>query len=458
MSSVVIVGAGPAGMAAAALLAEHGVRPVLVDEAERPGGQVWRQPSAPFVPDKEVLLGRAAAAEFTRAHAAFAALADRIDHRPRHLAWTVQDGELFMAEGRRITTLRPDALLLATGATDRLLPVPGWTLPGVFSLGGAQVLLKDQGAAIGRRVVFAGASPLLYLAALQYRAMGVDVAAVLDTTRFADKLRALPTLARSAPGILAQGLSHMARLRAAGVPMLHGVASLAIEGEARAEAMRFSDAGGTQRRIACDAVALGFGLRPETQLADLAGATLRFDPHFRLWVPATDADGRCKPGLYAAGDGAAIGGAAAAELGGRLAGWAILSFLGRTVPQAEMQALRRRIARLRAFQRGLARAFAWPGAWLRTTLEETLLCRCEAVSLGTLRAALAQPLGPRETNRAKALTRCGMGRCQARFCGPAMAEAMAQALDLPLETVGRLRGQAPVKPLPLDATLVEAAP
>ena len=458
MSSVVIVGAGPAGMAAAALLAEHGVRPVLVDEAERPGGQVWRQPSAPFVPDKEVLLGRAAAAEFTRAHAAFAALADRIDHRPRHLAWTVQDGELFMAEGRRITTLRPDALLLATGATDRLLPVPGWTLPGVFSLGGAQVLLKDQGAAIGQRVVFAGASPLLYLAALQYRAMGVDVAAVLDTTRFADKLRALPTLARSAPGILAQGLSHMARLRAAGVPMLHGVASLAIEGEARAEAMRFSDAGGAQRRIACDAVALGFGLRPETQLADLAGATLRFDPHFRLWVPATDADGRCKPGLYAAGDGAAIGGAAAAELGGRLAGWAILSFLGRTVPQAEMQALRRRIARLRAFQRGLARAFAWPGAWLRTTREETLLCRCEAVSLGTLRAALAQPLGPREINRAKALTRCGMGRCQARFCGPAMAEAMAQALDLPLDAVGRLRGQAPVKPLPLDATLVEAAP
>jgi len=458
MTSVVIVGAGPAGMAAAALLAEHGVRPVLVDEAERPGGQVWRQPGAPFVPDKDVLLGRAAAAEFARAHASFAALADRIDHRPRHLAWTVQDGELFMAEGRRITTLHPDALLLATGATDRLLPVPGWTLPGVFSLGGAQVLLKDQGAAIGRRVVFAGASPLLYLAALQYRAMGVEVAAVLDTTRLAEKLGALPGLASSAPGILARGLSYMARLRAAGVPMLHGVTGLAIEGEGRAEAMRFSDAGGAQRRIACDAVALGFGLRPETHLADLAGAALRFDPVFRLWVPATDEDGRCRPGLYAAGDGASIGGAAAAELGGRLAGWAILSDLGRTVPQAEMQALRRRIARLRAFQRGLARAFAWPGAWLRTTPEETLLCRCEAVNLGALRAALAAPLGPREINRAKALTRCGMGRCQARFCGPAMAEAMAQALDLPLETVGRLRGQAPVKPLPLDATLVEAAP
>lgn len=460
MTSVAIVGAGPAGMAAAALLAAHGLRPVLADEAERPGGQVWRQPGAPVTPDKERLLGRAGAADFTRVHAAFAAAAGKVDHRPRHLAWTVQDGEVFLAEGARITTLRPAALLLATGATDRLLPVPGWTLPGVFSLGGAQVLLKDQGAAIGRRVVFAGASPLLYLAALQYRAMGVEVAAVLDTTRFAAKLRALPGLARSGPRILARGLSYMARLRAAGVPILHGVTALAVEGEARAEAIRFTDHGGAERRIACDAVALGFGLRPETQLADLAGATLRFDPTFRQWLPATDADGRCGPGLYAAGDGCAIGGAEAAELSGRLAGWAMLADLGRTVPAEELRALRLRLTRLRAFQRDLTQAFAWPGHWLRTTPEETLLCRCEAVTLGALRAALAKPLGPREINRAKALTRCGMGRCQARFCGSAMAEAMSQALDQPLDEVGRLRGQAPVKPIPLDAALAQepAAP
>jgi NADPH-dependent 2,4-dienoyl-CoA reductase/sulfur reductase-like enzyme len=460
MADVAIVGAGPAGMAAAAVLVEHGLRPVLVDEAERPGGQVWRQPSAPVAPDKERLLGRTGAAEFTRAHAAFAAVAGKVNHRPRHLAWTVQDGELFMAEGSRITTLRPQALLLATGATDRLLPVPGWTLPGVFSLGGAQVLLKDQGTAIGRRVVFAGASPLLYLAAMQYRAMGVEVAAVLDTTRFAEKLRAAPGLARSAPHVLARGLSYMARLRAAGVPILHGVSGLAVEGEARAEAIRVRDQSGAQRRIACDAVALGFGLRAETQLADLAGATLRFDPVFRQWLPQTDASGRCSPGLYAAGDGCTIGGAEAAELSGRLAAWAILADRGAKVPEAELLALRRRLGRLRAFQRGLAQAFAWPGHWLHTTPAETVLCRCEAVTLGALRAALAQPLGPREVNRAKALTRCGMGRCQARFCGAAMTEAVAQALDRPLEEVGRLRGQAPVKPIPLDAALAteEAVP
>jgi NADPH-dependent 2,4-dienoyl-CoA reductase/sulfur reductase-like enzyme len=455
MRSVVIVGAGPAGMAAAAVFAGHGVRPILVDEAERPGGQAWRKPTAPIRLDNQTLLGRALAAEHEAAHAEFAAVATQVDHRPRHLAWNVQGGELFVVHGSIARALRYDALLLATGATDRLLPVPGWTLPGVFSLGGAQTVLKDQGAVIGRRVVFAGASPLLYLAALQYRAMGVEVAAVLDTTRFAEKLRAMPALAGAAPGVLARGLSYMARLRAGGVPILHGVEDLAVEGEDRAQGVRFRDAGGAERRIECDAAALGFGLRAETQLLDLAGAPLAFDPDFRQWLPVADEDGRVAPGLYAAGDGNTIGGAEAAAISGRLAAHAILADGGATVPREEIAALRARLGRLRAFQRGLARAFAWPAYWLATTPPDTMLCRCESVTLSALREAVAKPLGPREVNRAKALTRCGMGRCQARFCGLATAEAMAQALGQPVEAMGRHRGQAPVKPIPLDAMMEE---
>jgi NADPH-dependent 2,4-dienoyl-CoA reductase/sulfur reductase-like enzyme len=457
MRSAVIVGAGPAGMAAAAVLVRHGVRPVLVDEAERPGGQVWRKPSAPIAPDPAKLLGRAAAGEYAAAHAEFAGIADRVDHRPRHLAWNVQGREVFVAQGSVARAMPYDALLLATGATDRLLPVPGWTLPGVFSLGAAQTVLKDQGAVIGRRVVFAGASPLLYLAALQYRAMGIEIAAVLDTTRFAEKLRAAPQLAGTAPRMLLRGLSHMARLRAAGVPIHHGVTALAIEGEAQATGVRFRDAGGASQAIACDAVALGFGLRAETQLADLAGATLEFDATHRQWLPVADPDGRLAPGIYAAGDGCSIGGAEAAAVSGRLAAFAILADAGTRVPEDEVARLRQRLARLRAFQRGLARAFAWPAPWLADTPAETPLCRCEGVTLGALREAVAKPLGPREVNRAKALTRCGMGRCQARFCGLATAEAMALALGEPVAAMGRHRGQAPVKPIPLDTMLEEGA-
>lgn len=459
MGSIVIVGAGPAGMAAAAVLAGDGERPILVDEGEQAGGQVWRKPSAPLAPSLARMLGRAAAAEHARAHDEFASVAASVDHRPRHLAWNIQGGELFVIEGRRIKALRYDALLLATGATDRLLPVPGWTLPGVFSLGGAQTLLKDQGALIGRRVVFAGASPLLYLAALQYQAMGATVVAVLDTTRWSDKLRAMPALAASAPRTLARGLGYMARLRAAGVPIVQGVTSLAVEGQGHAERVRFRDMGGAEREVAADAVALGFGLRAETQLLDLAGVALAFDEDFRQWLPVVDGDGRAAPGLYAAGDGCTIGGAEAAALSGRLAAHAILADRGATVPASEVAMLRARLARLRCFQRALSRAFAWPSHWLAEARDDTVLCRCENVTVGAVRAAVAAPLGPREVNRAKALTRCGMGRCQARFCGLATAELMAHALAAPVAMMGRHRGQAPVKPIPLEAAFAdEGAP
>lgn len=456
MTRVLIIGGGPAGMAAAALLAQHGLRPVLIDENADVGGQIWRKPSAPVALDHARILGARAAARHARAHAEFAALSPRVEHRARTLAWTVANDEVFLLEAGRVTALRFDALLLATGATDRLMPVPGWTTPGVFSLGGAQTLLKDQGATIGARVVFAGASPLLYLAALQYRAAGAEVAAVLDTTPFAAKRAALPVLARAAPRLVGEGIAMLARLRHAGIAVHHGVEDLVVEGDEWVEAVRFR-VGGRRHRVGCDALALGFGLRPETQLADLAGVPLRYDADFRDWFPQADADGRCAPRLYVAGDGALTGGAEAAWASGRLAAWAILEDVGKPVAETDRQRLRRRLARLRAFQRGLARAFAWPAPWAAGLDDATMLCRCEGVTVGALRAAARAPLGPRELNRAKAVTRCGMGGCQGRYCGPAGAEVLAAALGTARETVGRLRAQAPVRPIPLAAALAEEA-
>lgn len=456
MASVVIVGAGPAGMAAAAALAAHGVRPVVLNENAQPGGQAWRRPTAPVAPDMRRLLG-SEFSKFERAHAAFAHALPRIDHRPETLAWNVFEGEVFAQSGRRGSALRYDALILATGATDRMLPVPGWTLPGVYTLGAAQTLLKDQGASIGQRVVFVGASPLLYLAAVQFRAMGVEVAAVLDTTGFGAKARAAPAMLSADARTTLRGLGYMARLRRDGVALHLGASGITIEGEGRVAALRFRTASGAEQRIDCDAVALGFGLRPEIQLAELAGAALRFDPVFRQWLPDADADGRAGPGLYVAGDGATIGGADAAELSGRLAALAVLADAGRTVPEAERATLRGGLARLRRFQQAMAGAFAWPAHWLADTPPETPLCRCEGVTLGAMRDAVAQPLGPGEVNRAKAVTRCGMGRCQGRYCGLATAEVIAQARGVPIAGIGRLRVQAPVKPVPLDTVLEEHA-
>jgi NADPH-dependent 2,4-dienoyl-CoA reductase/sulfur reductase-like enzyme len=453
MIKVAIVGAGPAGIAAARVLSTHGAAVTMIDEGRQPGGQIYRKPRPGLPLDIETLLG-AETENYRRMHAAFSSLRDRIDYRPLTLAWGVEDRTLHTIRGNAAATVGFDALILATGATDRTLPISGWTLPGVFTLGGAQVLLKEHGCLIGRRVVFCGSSPLLYLAARQYRAMGAEIIAVLDTTPFGAKVAATLELA-AAPRTLTRGLGYMAELRRAGVAMHHGVQLRAFEGVAGVEAVRLRSRRGDEITLPCDAVAVGFGLKPETQLAELAGATLAYDKTFRQWLPRADADGRCGGNVYVAGDGATVGGAQAAAITGELAACAVLEDFKTAVTGIDRAHSRRQVARLRRFQRGLARAFAWPTDVIHNLPDSVMVCRCEGISAGELRASIRADFGPREVNRLKAITRCGMGRCQGRFCGLAAAELAAHTLRTPLEAVGRLRAQPPVKPIPLAVSFAE---
>jgi len=448
---VAIVGAGPAGIAAADVLTGHGIAVSVIDEGRVAGGQIYRRARAGLKLDVDALLG-AEAANYRSFHATFDRLRDRIDYRPETLVWGLEEKRAHTIHAGVADTVSFELLILATGATDRVLPIPGWTLPGVFTLGGAQVLLKEHGCLVGRRVAFCGSSPLLYLAAKQYRAMGAEIVAVLDTTPFAAKIGAAPDLL-AAPQTFVRGLGYISELRRAGVSIHHGVTLVAFEGASGVEGIRFREPGGGERAIACDAVAYGFGLKAETQLADLAGIEFRYDATFRQWLPHADSEGRCASGVYVAGDGATIGGARAAALTGTLAACAVLDDAGIPISGVARSAMRRELARLRRFQRGLAHAFAWPADVIHNLDDRTMVCRCEGVTAGDLRTSISADFGPGEVNRLKAITRCGMGRCQGRFCGLAAAELTAHQLNAPLEAVGRLRGQAPVKPIPLAISL-----
>lgn len=447
MTDIVIVGDGPAGINAAATVHAHGHRPILIAEGVQPGGQGYRRPSPGLHLDMAALMG-SEAKKYAALHARFETIRAAIDYRPRTLVWSIESRTLHLLRDGVASTQSFDALILATGAMDRIAPVSGWTLPGVFTLGGAQVALKDQGYAIGRRVAFVGSSPLLALAAQQYRKLGVDVVVIADTTPLRDKIAALPTLAKS-PRTLLRGLFYLGGALRAGVPVLNGVTLVAIEGGDHVTAITLKDSRGRERRFACDAVALGYGLKPETQLAELAGASLVYDETFRLWLPQTDRDGRAGAGLYLAGDGATIGGADAAEASGALAAYAALIDLGLSQGSETLSQLRHQVARLRSFQHGLARAFAWPVAQIGSLSDSVTLCRCENVSIGDVRHAMDQTLGPLDINRVKAMTRCGMGRCQGRVCGPALQEVIASHAGLAGAAAGRLRAQAPVKPIAL---------
>ncbi|WP_133647132.1 NAD(P)/FAD-dependent oxidoreductase [Paraburkholderia flava] len=448
---VVVIGCGPAGVRAAQAFVEAGVRPVVVDEGMRSGGQIYRRQPEGFSRSYDTLYGTEAE-RAASLHRDFDALREHIDYLPETLVWNVGQNAVHVVRGTRYRRLPFDVLVVCSGATDRLMPVPGWHFAGTYSLGGAQVALKSQGCAIGARTVMMGSGPLLYLVAAQYVKAGAQVSAVLDTSTFAQRLRALPQLL-ALPAALRKGIALLNVLRRAGVPVYRGVTPFAIDGSAEhgVTGVCARRADGTMLEIACDAVALGYHLRPETQLADLAGCHFTFDADARQWLPHIDADGRSSvAGVYLAGDGVRVRGADAAERSGRLAALAALHDAGIAVAsvQRDMGQLRAELARFTRFAAGLRAAFPWPAHFAATLPDDTIVCRCEAITAGELRRVV-RDTGAIEANRAKAFSRVGMGRCQGRFCSHAGAEVIAAEARIPLDAVGRLRGQAPVRPLPI---------
>ena len=456
---IVVVGTGPAGVRAAQALVEAGIRPIVVDEGRRDGGQIYRRQPEGFKRPYAKLYG-SEADKARSLHTDFDALRSKVDYVGETLAWNVTAGELHVMRDGEPRVLPFDALLVCAGATDRLMPVEGWHRAGCYSLGASQVALKAQACAIGSQVVFLGSGPLLYLVASQYVQAGAKVAAVLDTAPLVKPWAAITGL-MARPGLALRGYGLIHGLRRAGVPVLQGVTPVRIEGDDAmgAQAVVVTDEKGRTQRFECDAVGLGWHLRSETQLADLARCTFDFEPVSRQWLPRIDADGRSTtPGVYLAGDGVRILGADGAEAAGRLAALAALADLGHAsgsaLYAAESSRLHRTLVQMDRFRIGLARAFPWPHAQAAALPDEAVVCRCEAVTVGELRRCVNE-LDSREVNRAKAFSRVGMGRCQGRFCGHAAAEIVADACRIPIEEVGRLRSQAPVKPIAMSAREVQ---
>ncbi len=444
---VLVLGGGPAGLAAAIAAAEAGAAVVLLDERAAPGGQYAKplaDSHADAAPDAQFRLGRDLVA---RARAAGVAI------ETDAVAWAgFAPDEIGVLLRGHAVTFRPRRLVLAPGAHERPVPLPGWTLPGVMTTGALQTLVRAQRVAPGSDVVIAGNGPLNLQLACELLAGGLKPRAVIEAAPFPGlaALRDVARMARAAPDLAWQGLGMLARLRRAGVPVLWGTRVLTLEGAARVAAVRLSDG----RTLAADTVALNLGFQPEVGLARALGVPHRFvDVGIGHLETETDAEGRTAvAGVFAVGDGARLGGARVALARGRLAGLAAARELGFAAP--EDAAARRALARALAFQDALWRVFAPPAFDPAALTDATIVCRCEEVTAGQLREEIAG--GLRSVAALKKATRAGMGRCQGRFCAATVARlarppADAGAVD------ARSADTRPADTRPADAVPLHAA-
>ncbi|MFK0213189.1 NAD(P)/FAD-dependent oxidoreductase [Streptomyces sp. NPDC090298] len=429
-----VVGAGPAGLGGAVTAAELGLSVVLLDTSARTGGQFYRHPAP--------ALGAVRPEALHHDWSAYSDLRRRltessIAHLPGHHVWsTVREGDGTWTvhavtgadgDGERPVRIRARALLLATGAYERHLPFPGWTLPGVVGAGGAQAMLKSGLVLPGRRVVVAGSGPLLLAVASSLATAGARVPAVVEAAGYLRYARGPRALAAN-PGKAAEALLHGAGLLRHRVPVRLRSAVTEAHGTDRVEAVTVSrlDADwrpvpGTERRIACDALAVGHGLVPQIELAVTAGCATRPSPDGTLGLALDDLQETSEPGLWAAGETGGVGGAALARTEGELAAHAVAArLLGRRTGGGRFDGLRRRRDRMRAFADVMAAAHAPGPGWQDWLTDATDVCRCEEVTAGRVREAVTD-LGARDARTVKLLTRAGMGWCQGRMCGTAVS-------------------------------------
>jgi NADPH-dependent 2,4-dienoyl-CoA reductase/sulfur reductase-like enzyme len=468
-ADLLVVGAGPAGLAGALAAARQGLEVLVVDEQAEPGGQIFRRPAgapAGAVPRAYAwgaeLLAQAMAHPRIRWRAGATAWgvfgADpeaRVDGRGDAALTLAVHGDAGPAE------LPGRALLVATGAYDLPPAFPGWTLPGVMTAGGVQALVKGQEVVPAGRVVLAGSHPLLLVVADQLLAAGVELAEVAVAGAL-PSLRGLACAVRAVPGhgpALAELARALARLRAARVPVRLGAIAARAEGNERIERVRLAPVRGgelgrgPERTVACDALVLGYGFQPATELARQAGCRLAWHAASG-WVVAHDAAMRTsRRGVYVAGEPTGVAGAEQSRAEGELAGLAVAADLAGRAAGEEERAARARLRHARRLSAAVERLFPPPPSAVRRRLltDEAIACRCEDVAAGAIRAVLAANPDVTEVNPLKLACRAGMGPCQGRYCERSIAELAAEARGLEVPAAGVFTAQAPVKPVPLHA-------
>lgn len=442
---VLVVGAGPAGMSAATAARAGGLSVMVIDEQPGPGGQIWR--SVETSADRDAVLG-SSFAEGRPVAASFRA--SGVMYETEAQLWLIERGfRAYVTKGGEAKVIRAKTIVLATGAQERPAPFPGWTLPGVLTVGAAQILLKSSGQIPSGPVWIAGNGPLPLLYATQLLNAGGDLAGYLDTAprgrwRFAAKHLAS---ALRASGDLAKGVGWTIGLRRNVARFVSGVEEIEAVGSGRLESIRYRSGRGGWRSDDASTLLVHEGVVPNIHVALSLGCEVEWNEAQSCFAPLLDDDGETTvPGVFITGDGTGIGGAKAAVLKGEITGLALVAKLGGRRDERSVGALRRRLNAELAV-RPLLDALYTPRRQVLEPADETIVCRCEEITAGDVRALanVGQP-GP---NQLKAASRAGMGPCQGRQCGYTITRLLAEAQGRSPAEVGYFNIRSPLKPVTL---------
>ncbi len=443
---VLVIGAGPGGLAAAYSARLAGAEVLVLDEGSTPGGQYFKQCSAADVarPDAQHREGRRLIDDVLGSGVTVRSNASVWGaFRPLEFSATRPEGSFLV---------QPEQAIIATGAFDQGWPVPGWTLPGVITTGAAQTLWRTARRLPGKRVLIAGNGPLNLQLAAELIAGGADIVAVVEAAPAVGvrRVREIAAMLARAPGLVADGVRYLSQCRRAGVRLINE--SVLTSVVAHSGGLRATIAGREPASFNIDVVCLGYGFHPSNELLRALGCKHAFDPEQRRLVTERDPQGQTSvDGVWALGDCTTLGGARVGQAEGTLAGFAAARALGCAL-SADAVRLEARAAadaaRHRRFQKALWRIYRMDESLRVRPTGDTVMCRCEEVTCGQVEAALAN--GAISPGEIKQETRLGMGRCQARYCGPALETFLAEQTGRSRDETSGFAPRVPVKPVAVD--------
>jgi thioredoxin reductase len=461
-TEIIVIGAGPAGISASIESAKSGASVTLIDDKRELGGKVLRQ----ITDDRTALFANKQERETaSRLFAELKKIGGNIKIKQNTVMWGIFDEKTiaFFSENDGHTDegqLRAKKIIIASGAFDRTIPFPGWTLPGVWTLGGLNTMVNHQRVLPGKKILVAGTGPLLLLLANNLIKAGAEVAGIVEIKSAKDYLLQAASIL-SGGYLLKTGIQYINNIRKNNIPVCRSHVLCAAQGEDKVSKAvinkvdkRWAPIAGTEKEFDVDAIAVGYGLIPSLELTRLFRCEHQFDENLGYWKAIhNDKMETTVPGIFVAGDGASVKGYHAAIEEGKIAGIVASSQLG-YIAGAEVkkmiQARQKKSQRLQRFGSAINSFSTSKPGILNIITDDTVICRCEDVTMKTVREGVANSAS--DINHLKRKTRMGMGFCQGRFCGQVVNELLWRLSENPKERE-IFTPRVPVYPLPFSALI-----